>query len=81
VRRAVTKVEQYQETLRRLDDWEEFLLADSRLPGPRANLELVEAAAEEADEPLLLRLVGSDEEFLVMCGAVRLGRLSLIAVA
>ncbi len=45
------------------------------LPGPRANLELVRAAAEEADESLLIRLSTSDHEFLVMCGAVGLGRL------
>jgi hypothetical protein len=71
----VTKVERYRETLRRLDRWEPFLLGESGLPGPRANLELARAAGEEADEALLLRLVGSDEEFLVLCGAVGLGRL------
>jgi hypothetical protein len=71
----VTKVERYRETLRRLDRWELFLLGESGLPGPRANLELARAAGEEADEALLLRLVGSDEEFLVLCGAVGLGRL------
>ena len=71
----MTRVERYRESLRELDDWEPFLLAESRLPGPRANLELVQAVGEEGDEPLLLRLAGSEEEFLVMCGAVGLGRL------
>jgi hypothetical protein len=71
----MTKVERYREALRELDDWEPFLLAESRLPGPRANLELVHAVGEEGDESLLLRLAGSEEEFLVMCGAVGLGRL------
>lgn len=71
----MTKVEQYRSTLRALDDWEPFLLAESRLPGPRANLELVRAVAEEADEALVVRLAGSDEEYLVLCGAVGLGRL------
>jgi hypothetical protein len=70
-----TKVDRYRETLRSLADWEPFLLAASGLPGPRANLELVQAAAEEADEALAVRLVGSREEFLTMCGAVALGRL------
>jgi hypothetical protein len=71
----VTKVERYRETLRELDDWEPFLLAESRLPGPRANLELVQAAGDEADETRTLWLAGSEEEFLIMCGAVGLGRL------
>lgn len=71
----MTKVEQYRDTLRALDDWEPFLLAESHLPGPRANLELVRAVAEDADATLLLRLADSDEEFLVLCGAVGLGRL------
>jgi hypothetical protein len=72
----MTKIERYRDALRGVGDLEPFLLAESRLPGPRANLELVQAVAEEADEAVLLRLVGSDEEFLIMCGAVGLGRLA-----
>ena len=72
----MTTSAQYREALRSLDEWEPFLLAESGLPGPRANLELVRAVAEEADEPRLLRLAASDEDFLVMCGAVGLGRLA-----
>lgn len=71
----MTKIEQYRATLRALDRWEPFLLAESRLPGPRANLELVQAVGEEADEALLVRLADSDEEYLALCGAVGLGRL------
>jgi hypothetical protein len=70
----MTRSEQYRNALRALEDWEPFLLAESRLPGPRANLELVRAVGEEADEPRARRLTDSDEEFLVMCGAVALGR-------
>jgi hypothetical protein len=55
----VTKVERYRETLRELDDWEPHLLAESRLPGPRANLELVQAVGEEGDQLRLLWLAGS----------------------
>jgi hypothetical protein len=58
-----TKVQEYRETLRGLESWEAFLLAESGLPGPRANLELVQAAGEEAGESLLLRLADSDDEF------------------
>jgi hypothetical protein len=68
------RIEQYRSALRALDDWEPFLLAESRLPGPRANLELVQAVGEEAGEDQARRLAGSEEEFLVMCGAVGLGR-------
>jgi hypothetical protein len=71
----VTKIDQYREALRTLDSWEPLLIAESRLPGPRTNLELVHAVAEEADEAHLARLVGSGDEFLVMCGTVGLGRL------
>jgi hypothetical protein len=71
----MTKVDRYREALRAREDWDAFLLAESRLPGPRANLELVRAVAEEADEAQLLRLAKSTEEFLVMCGVGGLGRL------
>lgn len=54
------KTEHYRQYLRGLEDpdaWETFLLAESALPGPRANLELVYAAAEEGDRTLFLRLL------------------------
>jgi hypothetical protein len=70
----VPTTEQYRNALRALEDWEPFLLDESRLPGPRANLELVRAVGEEADEARSLELVDSEEEFLVMCGTVALGR-------
>jgi hypothetical protein len=66
---------EYRERLRSLDDWESFLLDHSGLPGPRANLELAAAVAEEGDADRLLRLAGADDEFLVLCGAFGLGRL------
>ena len=80
----MAKTDEYRETLRRLDDWEPFLLEHSGLPGPRANLELVSAVADEADEDALRRWAaldpnqaptGSAEEFLPVCGVVGLGRL------
>jgi hypothetical protein len=71
----VKRIERYREGLRALDDWEPFLLAESGLPGPRANLELVRTVAEEADEPRALRLAASEDEFLAMCGVAALGRL------
>jgi hypothetical protein len=46
------KVDIYREQLRRLTDWELFLLKESGLPGPRGNIELAQAVAEERNEAL-----------------------------
>ena len=82
--RRLGKVDEYREALRGLDEWEPFLLEQSGLPGPRGNLELAWAVAEEADEATLRRWAelgpevapfGSSEEFLAVCGVVGLGRL------
>jgi hypothetical protein len=78
------KVEEYRRTLRELDDWEPFLLKESGLPGPRGNIELGRAVAEEGDEELFQRYlsfdaesapVNSPQEFLAFCGVLGLGRL------
>jgi hypothetical protein len=80
----VTRAEEYRATLRGLTDWEPFLLEKSGLPGPRANLELAAAAADEADGTTLRRWAalspreapqGDAREFLAVCGVVGLGRL------
>jgi hypothetical protein len=80
----MTKVDHYRQTLRTFEDWIPFLLEESGLPGPRANLELVQAVVDEGDEALFLRLLryGPDEaptnspgEFLALCGVVGLGKL------
>ena len=78
------KVTQYRERLRTLKEWDSFLLKESGLPGPRGNLELVQAVAEEGDEKLFRRFLAftpekaptnSPYEFLAVCGVVGLGRL------
>lgn len=65
-------------------DREAYLLAESRLPGPRANLELLDAAGDvlSRDEALRLAALGPEEapagtarEFLPCCGNVAIGRL------
>jgi len=80
----VSKVEYYRQILRALDDWDSFLLKESDLPGPRANLELLQAVADEGSEAQFRRWltlgpdrapVNSPEQFLAVCGAVGLGRL------
>lgn len=79
------KVEEYCQELRTLDDWDVFLLQESRLPGPRANLELAFAVASEGSEDQFLRMAALDpevapqntpEEFLAFCGVVGLGYLA-----
>ena len=73
----MTRVEEYRAALRALDPpaWAGFLTEHSGLPGPRGNLELAKALAEEADAATLDALVATDDEYLVFCGVVGLGRL------
>jgi len=71
------RVQHYRSELKkRRGEWEPYLKANSGLPGPRANLELVEAVGEEADADLLWRLSASSDEFLALCGTAGLGRLA-----
>ncbi len=80
----MSKIEDYRATLRQLDDWDAYLLRESGLPGPRGNIELAQAVADEGDRALFERYLGytadlapvnSPYEFLAFCGAVGLGRL------
>jgi hypothetical protein len=80
----MAKIETYRATLRTLADWDAYLLQESGLPGPRGNLELAQAVAEEGDRALFERYLtysaeiaptNSPYEFLAFCGAVGLGRL------
>jgi hypothetical protein len=80
----VGKVDEYRTRLKATADWEPYLLRESRLPGPRGNLELAEAAAAEGDEELFRHLLSFDanraptntpHEFLFFCGVLGLGRL------
>jgi hypothetical protein len=80
----MTGVESYRKRLRAFKDWDSFLLKESGLPGPRGNLELAQAVADEGDENLFRRYLTFDArkaptnspyEFLAFCGVVGLGRL------
>jgi len=73
-----SRVDAYRSELRRLKEWEPYLKKHSGLPGPRANLELVAAVAEEADADRLWRLSASQDEFLALCGTAGLGRVALM---
>jgi hypothetical protein len=78
------KVSIYRETLRELTDWIPYLIKESGLPGPRGNLELAQAVAEEGDELRFKHLRSYDPEkaptntpgeFLAFCGVLGLGKL------
>ncbi len=80
----MSKTERYRETLRALGSWDAFLLEESGLPGPRGNIELARAVAEEGQEQLFRRYLlfdaakaptGSSHEFFPFCGVLGLGRL------
>lgn len=69
--------QEYRRALRALptSEWTAFLDAKSGLPGPRGNLELMEAAADEGSPAWFAELAGSADEYRAATGAVGLGRL------
>ena len=80
----MSKIDHYRQILRTLDDWDAFLMDESGLPGPRANLELVQAVADEGDLDLFQRYLtyepiqaptNSPQVFLAVCGVVGLGKI------
>ncbi len=80
----MSKIADYQTVLRSLSDWDDYLLKESGLPGPRGNIELAQAVADTGKRELFHRYlaynaevapVNSPYEFLAFCGAVGLGRL------
>jgi hypothetical protein len=72
------RVDGYRKELRSLKEWEPYLKKHSGLPGPRANLELVQAVGEEADADRLWRMSASSDEFLALCGTAGLGKVALM---
>jgi hypothetical protein len=80
-----SKIELYRTQLRQETDWMPYLMANSGLPGPRANLELVEAVAREGTREQFVHLLNQDADtvdtnspqvFLLVCGLVGLGKLA-----
>jgi hypothetical protein len=78
----VTRINDYRQVLRKLDDWIPFLMKESSLPGPRGNLELAHAVAEEGTKRQFEQFLSfqaeenTPEVFLVFCGVVGLGKLA-----
>lgn len=80
----MSKIQMYCDKLIQMRDWEEYLLENSGLPGPRGNLELMMAVVQEGDKDHFDRYLAYTAEvaaentpgvFLAMCGTVGYGRL------
>lgn len=57
----------------------EYLTSHSGLPGPRANLTLLDVAGDLLPEALIWQFLDEPDEYLACCGTVGLGRLILAA--
>ena len=80
-------LEAYRDQLRQLPAWDDYLRQESRLPGPRANLELLEAVIAEGDAPRFAHLLALEasfpqgappntpDEFLTVCAVAGLGKI------
>lgn len=86
----MSKLNQYRAMLHTLTDWEPYIRAECGLPGPRGNLELAHAVAQEGKETLFRRWasLGPDQAsentpdgFLVVCGVIGLGWIAAGAAA
>lgn len=76
--------DRYRQVLLGLKDWDAYLLEQSHLPGPRANLELAQTAADVGGRAQFRKWsaispkaapVNTPDEFLVVCGVLGYGRL------
>jgi hypothetical protein len=78
----MAKLDDYRHTIQGLDDWVPFLLKESGLPGPRGNLELAHAVAQEGNKGQFEHFLtchaeeNTPEVFVVFCGVMGLGRLA-----
>ena len=71
----MTKTDMYRAKLRTLENWDTFLSQESGLPGPRGNLELAQAVADEGTAELFEGYIASPDEYQAVCGTIGLGRL------
>ena len=80
----MSKKDDYRLKLKSLQNWEDYLLENCNLPGPRGNIELAQAVADEGTAEHFERYrayhadvapTNSPYEFLAFCGVLGLGRL------
>ncbi|MBI2845837.1 MAG: hypothetical protein HYX86_04750 [Chloroflexi bacterium] len=78
------KINNYRAKLKTLGNWDAYLLRESGLPGPRGNLELAQAVADQGNAKLFARYISFDARqapentaklFLAFCGVLGLGTL------
>lgn len=62
------------------DELCDYLRRESGIPGPRANLTLVDEAAASLPRRTLLRLADSQDEYLAMCGVAGIARACMSQV-
>lgn len=78
----MSRLNEYREKLKSLDDWIPYLKQNSGLPGPRGNLELAHAVAQEGKKKQFEHLLSiqaeenTPEVFLVFCGVMGLAKLA-----
>jgi hypothetical protein len=83
----MTRIEDERAAFRTATDRVAYLRANSHLPGPRSNLELLGAAAEEVDRPWAYEWaaapVGADptDVFVISVALVTLGRFAAVGKA
>jgi hypothetical protein len=80
----MSKIDDYRQKLKKLDNWIPYLKMNSGLPGPRGNLELAQAVVEEANEKQIEEFLSFSSEkarentpevFILFCGVFGLGKL------
>jgi hypothetical protein len=80
----MSKIEEYRQILQSLEIWDDYLYKESGLPGPRGNLELAQAVADQGNLSIFehylqyspeIAQTNDPGEFLAFCGVVGLGRL------
>jgi hypothetical protein len=82
----MAKVDEYRKDLSLVEDWDDYLMTNSGLPGPRGNIELARVAADLQTRDGVWGWLTWDEdraptntpeEFLAFCGVLGLGRLAV----
>ena len=78
----MSKIAEYRQKLKDLKNWTPFLLKNSGLPGPRGNLELAHAVAQQGNKKQFEQFLtvqaeeNTPEVFVVFCGVLGLGKLA-----
>jgi len=81
----MSKIDEYRQKLKELKDWAPYLCKNSGLPGPRGNLELAQAVAEQITKGQIEEFLSIPPEqagentpgvFLIFCGVLGLGKLT-----